>query len=65
MYFNLYHDNINGVYYEVDLSKLIQKVIVSPFAPDWFLDLVKSVTSRYNFNFNIERSTQAEDPKWG
>lgn len=64
VYNNLYNDNIIGVYYQVDLSILIQKVIVSPFAPDWFLDLVRSVTSRYIFHFKVDRSTQAEDPTW-
>ena len=61
----LYHDRISGAYYEVDLSLLIKKVIVSPFAPDWFLELVKSVTARYNFRFSVIRSTQADKPTWG
>ena len=61
----LYHDRISGAYYEVDLSLLIKKVIVSPFAPDWFLELVKSVTDRYNFRFSVVRSTQADVPTWG
>lgn len=61
----LYHDLISRAYYEVDLSILIKKVVVAPFAPNWFFDLVKSVTERYNFNFKVIRSTQAEDPTWG
>ena len=65
VYKNLRDDNINGVYYNVDLSLLIHKVIVAPFAPDWFLELVKSAATRYNFNFKVVRSTQAENPTWG
>ena len=61
----LYYDTISGAYYEVDLSLLIKEVIVAPFAPDWFLELVKSVTTRYNFTFNVVRSTQADEPTWG
>ena len=61
----LYHDLISGAYYEVDLSLLIQQVVIAPFAPDWFLELVKSVTTRYNFNFPVVKSTQADDPTWG
>ena len=61
----LYYDTIGGAYYEVDLSLLIKEVIVAPFAPDWFLELVKSVTTRYNFTFNVVRSTQADEPTWG
>lgn len=62
---NLNNDHIIGVNYEVDLSILIKEVVVAPFAQDWFLDLVKSVTTRYKFNINITRSTQAENPTWG
>lgn len=61
----LYQDHISGTYYEVNLSLLIQKVIVAPFAPDWFFELVKSVTARYNFNFEVLRSAQADEPIWG
>ena len=60
----LYHDLISGAYYEVDLSLLIQQVVIAPFAPDWFLELVKSVTAHYNFNFPVVKSTQADDPTW-
>ena len=61
----LYNDLISGAYYETDLSTLIKKVVIAPFAPDWFLELVKSVTARYNFNFPVVKSTQADDPTWG
>lgn len=54
-----------GKYYKVDLSLLIQKVVVAPFAPDWFLELVKSVTVRYNFDFRVVKSTLAANPTWG
>lgn len=54
-----------GKYYKVDPSLLIQEVIVAPFAPDWFLELVKSVTIRYNFDFPVVRSIQADKPTWG
>lgn len=53
-----------GKYYRVDLSVLIQEVVVAPFAPDWFLELVKSGTARYNFNFPVVKSSQADDPMW-
>ena len=65
VYMQLYHDCISGTYYEVDLSLLIKQVVVAPFAPNWFLELVKSVTARYNFNFPVVKSTQADDPTWG
>ena len=36
-----------GKYCEVDLSKLIQEIVVAPFAQNWFLELVKKVASRH------------------
>ena len=35
----------NGKYYGVDLSLLIQEVIVAPYAPEWFLELITSVVA--------------------
>ena len=54
-----------GKYYEIDLPVLIQEVVVAPFAPDWFLELVKLVTVRYNFEFPVEKSALADNPTWG
>ena len=54
-----------GIYYEIDLPLLIQEVVVAPFAPDWFLELVKSVTVHYNFEFPVVKSVLADNPTWG
>ena len=54
-----------GKYYEIDLPLLIQEVVVAPFAQDWFLELVKSVTIRYNFEFPVVKSVLADNPTWG
>lgn len=54
-----------GKYYEIDLPLLIQEVVVAPFAPDWFLELVKSVTVHYNFEFPVVKSALAANPTWG
>ena len=53
-----------GIDYEVDLNLLIQEVVVSHFAPDWLLDLVKSVTKRYELEAPINKSRLAESPMW-
>ena len=54
-----------GKYYEVDLSLLIQEVIVSPYAPDWLLELIRSVATRYNLKAPIVRSNLGDNPTWG
>ena len=39
-----------GNHYKVALSLLIKEVVVSPYAPDWHLELIKSVTAQYNLD---------------
>ena len=53
-----------GDYGKVDLDQLIQQVVVDPFAPEWFLDLVQQVTKRYGLKVPISRSHLAESPTW-
>lgn len=53
-----------GEYYEVDLSQLIQEVVVAPFAQDWFLELVKKVADRYIPDKRVASSNLAESPIW-
>ena len=53
-----------GKYYEVDLSLLIQQVIVAPYAHDWFLELIKSVAARYNLEAPVVKSSLADNPRW-
>ena len=46
-----------GTYAEVDLNNLIERVYVSPFAPDYFFDFIQYVVKeRYNYNFQIIKS---------
>lgn len=54
-----------GDYYEVDVSLLVQEVVVAPYAHDWFVELVKSVAGRYNLGAPVVKSTLADSPTWG
>ncbi len=58
-------EGLSGVCYEVDLSLLIQEVIVAPFAADWFMELVNSVAARYDLKSPIIKSALADSPTWG
>ena len=51
-----------GIYYKVDLSLLIQEVVVAPYAEDWFLELVKSVSARYGLETLVSKSNLAALP---
>ena len=54
-----------GRYYDVDLSRLVHEVVVSPFAGYWFGHLVQAVAARYNLQAPVNRSPLAEAPVWG
>ena len=52
----------DGTYCDVDLSTLVNKVFVAPYADDWFLKLVKSVTDLYGLHVPVRRSALAGSP---
>ena len=50
--------------YEVNLSLLIKEVIVSPYAPNWHLELVQSVAARYDLKAPVVKSRLGDPPTW-
>lgn len=54
----------DGNYFEVDLSILIHDVVVAPYAPEWLLELVKSVATRYNLEASVLKSRLGVSPAW-
>ncbi len=53
---------IEGMPVKMDLDMLIDKVYVSPSAPVWFANLVKSVLMKYGLNKKVEYSKLDENP---
>ena len=53
---------ITGINVKVNLDKLIEKIYLSPQAPNWFKDLVKSITEKYHIDKPIESSSLDERP---
>lgn len=51
-----------GVNIGIDLNKLIEKIYINPKAPDWFSNLVKEVTIKYEINTEIIKSDLYSDP---
>jgi hypothetical protein len=49
-------DEPNGVFIEVDLKKLIQKLYISPNSPKWFKDVVKDINSKYGMDAELIQS---------
>lgn len=66
--FRLFHFDENGKNYEgkiiiVSISDLVDKILVSPLSPDWFLNIVKSIWKKYGYSeTQIERSSLCENP---
>lgn len=46
----------NGISIKLDLNMLIDRIYVSPQAPEWFYDLVADVTLKYNLKKKVEKS---------
>ena len=52
----------DGAYINVNLYTLIEKIFVSPTAPKWFNDVVKSIVNKYDLNKEVTQSSLAEGP---
>jgi len=46
-----------GLKLEVNLESMISEIVIGPEAPDWTKDLVKSISKKYDFSFEIKQST--------
>ena len=51
-----------GVEYPIDPERLIEAVVVSPYSPDWLLDVVRSALERYEIDTPIEKSVLERRP---
>jgi hypothetical protein len=51
-----------GQHLAVDLDRLVERIHVSPTAPEWFADLVTDVCARYELSAPIEQSGLAGSP---
>ncbi|HIH94953.1 TPA: hypothetical protein HA338_13355 [Methanosarcina acetivorans] len=52
----------NGIYVPVSLDILIEKIFVSPKAPKWFLDLVRSISIKYGLDKEVIQSDLYNGP---
>lgn len=51
-----------GVWYDIDLHKLIERIHIAPSSPTWFRDLVEKVTVRYGFEIEVIKSSLDDEP---
>ncbi len=55
-------NNETGKTVPIDLNGLIESVLVFPNSPKWFSGLVKEITSKYKFSFEVRYSLLAKSP---
>lgn len=53
---------LDGVPIDVDLDILIDSIYISPYAGNWFVDIVKDVLKRYNLDKRVFHSDMAKQP---
>lgn len=50
-----------GVYLKVNLQKLITRIVLSPYSPQWFFNLIKDITEKYSLEITIAKSRLAPE----
>jgi hypothetical protein len=53
---------IDGLELSCDLEKLIHEIVVSPFAPPWFLDVLTDTVEKFGYSFKLRPSSINEEP---
>ena len=51
-----------GVYVDADIRTLVERVVVSPLSPNWFSDLVVSLSRGLGYDFEIVPSEMSRPP---
>lgn len=52
----------NGIYVPVNVEKLITQIHISPYAPEWFVDVIHSITEKYKISKPILYSEMNATP---
>lgn len=47
----------NGIKINVDVQELISEIVISPFAPDWFIELIEDILNKYSIECKLINST--------
>ena len=54
--------DLNGLYVQVYLDKLIQSVHISPSCPSWIAGLIVDICNKYNVSVPIKKSSMSSLP---
>lgn len=45
-----------GIFVNIDLKILINEIVISPYSPNWFINLIKNLLEKYDFDIPITKS---------
>jgi hypothetical protein len=57
-------DIYNGVFIDVDLNEMIQRVYISPYSPKWIRDIVEGINKKFQFKKEIVHSKVFESDEF-
>ena len=55
----------SGIHLPVDMSILVQRIVISPLAGSWLLSLVRSIVEKYDLTVDVSASAMSRPPSWG
>ncbi|PZO03642.1 MAG: hypothetical protein DCF28_06980 [Alphaproteobacteria bacterium] len=51
-----------GISFTCDINALIERVIVSPFAPAWYVSTIETIRDKFGYSFPVQQSLLLEKP---
>ncbi len=54
--------SLDGLRVKVNIDELVSKIVINPESPTWVEELVRKISKRYGFDFEIVRSTLNKPP---
>lgn len=57
-------NSITGRSVKINLNELIEKIYVSPTSPRWFLELTKSLTTKFGITAHVKESSLSKKPDY-
>jgi len=50
------NDSPRGLFIDVDIKTLVQSIVISPLAPEWFKSVIENMCTKFGFSFQVEQS---------
>ena len=45
-----------GLYIKTDLNELIEKIVISPYSPEWYFELIRNIIKKYDLDKPVTKS---------